>query len=81
MGALGSNLVIKDKNLQISGLKHWFLIEKGKEDLVVMAKMFEPAKWHDLLEQKQLPEFFRRTWLPSMDSNHDNRIQSPESYR
>jgi hypothetical protein len=72
LGALGSNLVIKDKNLQISGLKHWFLIEKGKENLVVLAKKFEPAKWRELLGQKELPELFRRTWLSIMVSDHSS---------
>jgi len=64
LGALGSDFLIKDKNLQISGLKHWFLIEKGKQDLVVLAKKFEPTKWMELLAQKELPEVFRTTWLP-----------------
>lgn len=64
LGALGSNLVIKNKNLQVSGMKHWFLIEKGKQDLVVLAKKFEPAKWMELLGQKELPDVFRTTWLP-----------------
>ena len=63
LGALGSNLIIKDRNLRIIGSKHWFLIEKGKQDLVVLAKKFEPAKWLELLGQKELPDVFRTTWL------------------
>lgn len=80
LDALGSNLVIMDKNLQISGLKHWFLIEKGKKDLVVLAKKFEPVKWLELLGQKDLPDVFRTNWLPSRDSNPDFRIQSAACY-
>jgi site-specific DNA recombinase len=81
LGALGSDLLIKDKNLQVSGMKHWFLIEKGKEDLVTLAKKLEPTKWMELLGQKDLPEVFRSTWLRVRDSNPDIQIQNLQSCR
>jgi len=63
LDALGSNLIIKDRKLQIDGQKHWFLIEKGKQDIVLLAKKFEPIKWLELLGKSELPEAFRMTWL------------------
>lgn len=81
LSALGSNLIIKDRNIAIDGQKHWFLIEKGKQDLVVLAKKFEPAKWLELLGQNDLPEVFRTTWLGGLDSNQGCLVQSQDAYR
>ena len=71
LSALGSNLTINDKDIAIDGQKHFFLIEKGKKDLEILAKKFEPIKWLDLLSQTDLPEVFRSSWLGDRDSNPD----------
>ncbi len=72
LAALGSNLMIKDRNILIDGQKHFFIIEKGKEDLQILAKKFEPIKWLDLLSQTDLPEVFRSSWLGSLGSNQES---------
>jgi len=64
LAALGSNLTINNKDIAIDGQKHFFIIEKGKKDLEILAKKFEPIKWLDLLSQTDLPEVFRSSWLP-----------------
>lgn len=63
LGALGSNLTIKNRNILIDGQKHFFIIEKGKKDLVALAKKLEPVKWLELLSQKDLPDVLRSCWL------------------
>ena len=51
LGALGSDLTIMDKKLTINQQKHFFLIEKGKEDIQRLARMLEPTKWLEILSQ------------------------------
>ena len=43
LGALGSNLTIKDKKLRIDGIKPFLLIEKGKLEVQEKAKQLEPT--------------------------------------
>ena len=80
LAALGSNLTINDRDILIDGQKHFFLIEKGKKDLEILAKKFEPIKWLELLSQTDLPDAFRSSWLGGQDSNLDKQIQSLLSY-
>lgn len=63
LGALGSNLRVFDKNVLIDGYKHFFLIEKSKQDIVGMAKMLEPEKWMDILGRIDVLEPLRPSWL------------------
>ena len=63
LAALGQNLTINNRNIFIDGRKHFFIIEKGKQDLEILARKLEPVKWLELLTQKDPPTAFRPTWL------------------
>lgn len=63
LGALGSNLSVFEKKVLIDGYKHFFLIEKSKQDIVEMAKMLEPEKWMDILGRIDVLEPLRPSWL------------------
>ncbi|MCX6784278.1 MAG: recombinase family protein [candidate division WWE3 bacterium] len=63
--ALGSDLIIKDRNLLIDGQKYFFLIEEGKKNLQQIAERFGPTTLIDLLMQKDPPEVLRTEWLGS----------------
>jgi site-specific DNA recombinase len=63
LAALGSNLTIKDKKLWVNGLKPFFLIERGLEEVKVVAEKFEPAKELDFTNQTPLLEAVRSYWL------------------
>ncbi|KKS03232.1 MAG: hypothetical protein UU55_C0004G0021 [candidate division WWE3 bacterium GW2011_GWC2_41_23] len=63
LNSLGQNLKIFDRTLLIDGQKHWFMIQKGKEDVYNLAKKLEPEKWLDILAQKELPEVLSKSWL------------------
>lgn len=65
LAALGSNLSIFDKKVAIDGFKHFFLIEKGKKDIVEIGKRFEPEKWMDILGRIDVVDALRPVWLPS----------------
>jgi len=67
LAALGSNLTINNKDILIDGQKHFFLVEKGKKDLGILAKKFEPIKWLDILMQNDPPEVLRTHWLGTVE--------------
>lgn len=81
LNSLGQNLKIFDRTLLIDGQKHWFMIQKGKEDIYTLAKKLEPEKWLGILAQNELPEVLSQSWLGVRDSNPDNWDQNPESCR
>lgn len=66
LSKLGSNLVIKDKELQISGDKAYFLIEKGKKEIASIVDSLEPAKQAEiasnLLAYEPISQAWRRRW-------------------
>ena len=81
LGALGSNLVIKDKKLWFDGQKAFFLIEKGKEEVLELAKKLEPAKRMEIMANSLHLEQLRSTWLRDLDLNQDTILQRDVSYR
>ncbi|MBI4080438.1 MAG: recombinase family protein, partial [Candidatus Levybacteria bacterium] len=80
LGALGSNLTIKDKTLRVDGQSPFLIISDGLRRIEGMSGMFEPAKKPDLARQSASLEALRQSWLRSLDSNQNKRIQSPLSY-
>ncbi|GEM_PF-2554044 len=78
--ALGSNLIIKDEILLLQLRKPFAILMGMKEKYQILLDMIEPTL---LLDTPIQNEYLRDTipsLLPSMDSNHDKRIQSPLSY-
>jgi len=63
LAALGSHLVIKDKEMAIDGAKQFFLIEKGKEEVENLAKKFAPAKYLDVMAHLDSYEPLHLSWL------------------
>lgn len=80
LATLGSNLILKDKKLLIDGTKPFFLIEKCLSLIKAEVPEFEPTKSIDFTSQTYTFASVHSILLPSMDSNHDSRIQSPASY-
>lgn len=77
---LGSNLIINDRKLLIDGQKAFFLIKKGKQEVLAEAKKFEPAKYLDIMANLDSYEPLRTAWLWVRDSNPDTQIQNLQSY-
>ena len=71
LAALGSNLTIKDKKLQIDGHKPFYLIEKCLQSVKAEVPEFEPRKELDFTQQTPLLEVVRSYWLRGRDSNPD----------
>ena len=65
LSKLGSNLVIKDRKLHISGDKAYFLIEKGKKEIASIVESLEPAKQAEIASNLLSYEPIRSAWLPS----------------
>lgn len=63
LATLGSNLLINDKKLEIDGQKAFFLIERGKQELLKESKKFEPAKYLDIIANLDSYEPLRSAWL------------------
>lgn len=80
LDALGSNIVLRDKNLLIERHKPYFLIEKGLNEAREIAKRLEPAKEVDLSVQIAYLEPVSSAWLRSRDSNPNFRGQNPACY-
>lgn len=62
LSKLGSNLVIKDKELQISGDKAYFLIEKGKKEIANIVDSLEPAKKAEIASNLLAYEPISQAW-------------------
>jgi hypothetical protein len=65
LSKLGSNLVIKDRKLHISGDNAYFLIEKGKKEIASIVESLEPAKQAEIASNLLSFEPIRSSWLPS----------------
>lgn len=63
LGALGSNLTIKDKKLRVDGLNPFLIIADGKHRVEELSKKFEPAINPDLTGQMAPLEAIRKSWL------------------
>lgn len=63
LGALGSNLIVKDKILLIDRHEMYFLIEKGRKEVEDFAKKFEPEKYLDMIVHLDSFEPLRSAWL------------------
>ena len=81
LGALGSNLTIKDRMLRVDALTPFLVIADGKRKAEELSQMFEPANKPDLARQSAHLEQLRQSWLRDRDLNPDTRSQNPESYR
>lgn len=62
LSKLGSNLVIKEKELQISGDKAYFLIEKGKKEIANIVESLEPAKKAEIASNLLAYEPISQAW-------------------
>lgn len=69
LSKLGSNLVIKEKELQISGDKAYFLIEKGKKEIESIVDSLEPAKKAEIASNLLAYEPISQAWRRGRDSN------------
>ena len=80
MGALGSDLTIKDRKLSITGSNPWLIISEGKKEVENLAKKFEPANYPDITFQSAGLEPLRLSWLGGRESDPDELVQSQLSY-
>ena len=78
--ALGSNLILDDKILLIQQRKPFTIIAKNRENIQIVMDTFEPEELLDLTSQTPDVHPLIPSLLPDMDSDHDERIQSPLSY-
>ncbi len=69
LSKLGSNLVIKEKELQITGDKAYFLIEKGKKEIANIMDSLEPAKKAEIASNLLAYEPVSQAWRRGGDSN------------
>ena len=80
LAALGSNLTINNKKLQVDGQKPFYLIEKCLQTIKAEAPEFEPAKEIDFTQQTPFFGFVRQQLLRGRDSDPDRQLQRLLSY-
>jgi site-specific DNA recombinase len=74
LSKLGSDLRILNKSLELNGAHAYFLVEKGKKEMVSVANRLEPKKYSELSAQMLDLEPVRAVWRKRRDSN-------PRSFR
>ncbi|MGI0059540.1 MAG: hypothetical protein ACREBJ_07205, partial [Nitrosotalea sp.] len=77
---LGSNLVLEDRLLLIRQRKPFVIINGMQEKVGILLKTLEHGEEIDTAVQTASSDSVIPSLLPDMDSNHDERIQSPLSY-
>ncbi len=67
--SLGLNLKLKDKKLWFDKQKHFFLIEKGLNEIQEIKQQLEPKVLAGITSKKELQEAINSTWRRGRDSN------------
>ena len=69
LDVLGENLYVKDKILDINAQKPFFLVKKGKEEILEYLRKLEPGKVIELTDKSLSLDYVISAWRRGQESN------------